>query len=310
MLDLSSIFLIFGSAFMLLLLIQFARILKTRGVEPMAELGLPHVEPMAEVASSPTGTLLSTQAPNRTFETWLFALTSPLINRVSTGPELELHFIQRCSIQTILPFPQVRDNCYFEIKLIELTATTNLVIGLSPKDETYTKFPGKGKHSVGLESDSGLLFINNLSHEYGDRLVPGDVVGCGFRPQTDRVFFTRNGRRYPRVVFEAQNQDIYPTLYADGPCVVGFNFGQHGFTLASANSRVWAYGPQSTGGPAPSYAHHSTDFNLRSSRYFYSELNPAHPFPVAEALPTLRPPPYVPNYGVDPPYAPLSSPQY
>lgn len=142
--ELPTVFLTFGSIFMLLLLVQFARILRNREQEPDAEMGIPEVTIMAETTVIPSSpeTLAATRPQNTTVDSWLFTLTSPLINRVSTGADFELHFIQSCSIQTVLPFPRERENCYVEIRFIELPETTNLVIGLAPKDLLHDKIPG------------------------------------------------------------------------------------------------------------------------------------------------------------------------
>ncbi|KAJ9071148.1 Protein ssh4 [Entomophthora muscae] len=318
MIELPTVFLTFGLIFMLLLLVQFARILRTREQEPDAEMGMPEVGPMTEATATPSspGTLAATRPQNSTADSWLFTLTPPLINRVSTGADFELHFVQPCSIQTVLPFPRERENCYFEIRFIELPETTNLVIGLAPKDEVHDKIPGKGKHSVGLETNSGFLLTSNFSHEYGNKIFPGDVIGCGFRPLNDRVFFTRNGRRYPRVVFEHQSQDIFPTIYASGPCVVEYNFGQHGFTLSSANTRGYGLtAPNQLSVPPPSYNHHSMDMSIRSSRdsesFMISESTSTHLLsPTIQLSPTTRPPPYVSsNEIVSPTFNPSTSHQ-
>ncbi|KAJ9075185.1 hypothetical protein DSO57_1038492 [Entomophthora muscae] len=53
MIELPTVFLTFGSIFMLLLLVQFARILRTREQEPDAEMGMPEVGPMTEATATP-----------------------------------------------------------------------------------------------------------------------------------------------------------------------------------------------------------------------------------------------------------------
>lgn len=295
--DWASIFLIFGTILLVLLLIQIARVLRARHTDIAPDLS----SPMNVVF--PSDTLLNpnhtSREANQTTETWLFVITTPLINRITAGQEYELHFIQTCSIQSVKPFPTTRENSYYEIKIIELPSSTTLVIGLAPQDTSHNVLPGKNKNSIGLESNRGQLLTTNLCHEYGDKFNVGDIIGCGFRPLSERVFFTRNGRRYPRVVFEATSSPVFPTIQANGPCVVEFNFGHRAFVLSTANSRNYGLvTPDQLTVPPPSYGHHSMDLSICSSRdsnsFMLSDSLSAHMLsPINSTSSSLLPPPYI-----------------
>ncbi|KAI9296819.1 hypothetical protein K502DRAFT_288864 [Neoconidiobolus thromboides FSU 785] len=212
--------------------------------------------------------------------------------------ERELHFNEPCCIQTIEPFPQLKENCYFEIKVIELPETTNLFIGIAPKDISNNNMPGRIKNSISYSIKSGELIISDFTHEYGNKLYPGDILGCGYRPNKERVFYTRNGRRYPRIVFEAHEETLlYPTIYSDGPCTIEYNFGQVGFVLISANSRNYGLSqPNNLIVPPPSYQNYSSDMSIISPRetnsFFSDSTCPNTP---SATSPAHCPPPYNTN---------------
>ncbi|KAI7588163.1 hypothetical protein KC316_g4618, partial [Hortaea werneckii] len=80
--------------------------------------------------------------------------------------------------------------------------------------------------------------------------VQGDVIGCGYRPRTGTIFFTRNGKRLEEVAHGLKTQNFFPTIGANGPCNVHVNFGQMGFVFIEANVKKWGLAPQ-TGSLAP-----------------------------------------------------------
>jgi SPRY domain len=75
-------------------------------------------------------------------------------------------------------------------------------------------------------------------------------VGCGYRPRTGTIFFTRNGRKLEDVAHGLKNQNFFPSVGANGPCHVHVNFGQSGFVFIEANVKKWGLAPM-TGSLAP-----------------------------------------------------------
>lgn len=85
---------------------------------------------------------------------------------------------------------------------------------------------------------------------YAPPYVRGDVVGCGYRPRTGTVFFTRNGKKLDDVTHTLKTQNLFPTVGATGPCSVHVNFGHMGFVFIEANVKKWGLAPM-TGSLAP-----------------------------------------------------------
>lgn len=85
---------------------------------------------------------------------------------------------------------------------------------------------------------------------YGPSYVQGDVIGCGYRPRTGTVFFTRNGKKLEDVAHGLKTQNLFPAVGANGPCQVHVNFGQSGFVFLEANVKKWGLAPM-TGSLAP-----------------------------------------------------------
>ena len=85
---------------------------------------------------------------------------------------------------------------------------------------------------------------------YGPSFVQGDVIGCGYRPRTGTVFFTRNGKKLDDVAHGLKTQNLFPAVGANGPCSVHVNFGQSGFVFIEANVKKWGLAPM-TGSLAP-----------------------------------------------------------
>ncbi len=85
---------------------------------------------------------------------------------------------------------------------------------------------------------------------YGPAYVQGDVIGVGYRPRTGTIFFTRNGKRLEDVVHGLKSPNFFPSVGANGPCMVHVNFGQAGFVFIEANVKKWGLAPM-TGSLAP-----------------------------------------------------------
>lgn len=79
-------------------------------------------------------------------------------------------------------------------------------------------------------------------------------MGCGYRPRTGTIFFTRNGKRLEDAYTGMMRHNLFPTVGATGPCVLHVNFGQSGFVFVEANVKKWGLAPASgTLAPPPAY---------------------------------------------------------
>jgi hypothetical protein len=89
----------------------------------------------------------------------------------------------------------------------------------------------------------------------------------GYRPRTGTIFFTRNGKRLEDVVHGLKSQNFFPSIGANGPCVVHVNFGQSGFVFIEANVKKWGLAPM-TGSlaPPPPYGSEQGSILLESGR--------------------------------------------
>ncbi|CCG83961.1 protein of unknown function [Taphrina deformans PYCC 5710] len=159
-----------------------------------------------------------------------------------------------CSVQTNLPLPKQNDMYYWEAKLHELPANTMVAIGLATKPYPAFRLPGFNKYSVAYLSDGTRRRSQPFFGKgYGPVGRQGDVIGCGYKPRTGTVFFTRNGKRLEEAATNLK-KSIFPTVGANGPCSVHINFGQAGFVFIEANVKKWGLAPMNgTLLPPPAY---------------------------------------------------------
>ncbi|PKC06973.1 hypothetical protein RhiirA5_255249, partial [Rhizophagus irregularis] len=112
-------------------------------------------------------------------------------------------------------------------------------VGLSTKPYPYFRLPGWNKHSVGYQSNNGSLYHNDMNSgkEYALSYTVGDTIGCGYKPGTNEIFFTKNGdylgpyttSNFTNNPFIANDDNLrhiwYPTIAANGQCKLEINFG-------------------------------------------------------------------------------------
>ncbi len=170
-------------------------------------------------------------------------------------------------VQSNLPLPKLNDVYYWEVKIFDLPSTTSLAIGLATKPYPPFQLPGFGRLSVAYHSNG------DRSHNYpftarpfGPELKEGDVLGVGFRPRAGTVFFTRNGRKLEDAYIGLIPWNLFPSIGADGSCVVHVNLGQSGFVFIEANVKKWGLAPSvGTLAPPPAYGKEHGDILLASS---------------------------------------------
>ncbi|CCU97343.1 unnamed protein product [Malassezia sympodialis ATCC 42132] len=174
-----------------------------------------------------------------------------------------------CSIQSNLPLPKQNEVYYWEAKMFNKPATTNVAVGLSTKPYPSFRAPGLCKHSVGYFSQDGSKCYNHPFHmqSYGPAYVHGDVIGVGYRPRSGSVFFTRNGMRISEAFVGLYSYNLFPTISADGPAEIHVNFGQAGFVFIEANVKRWGLAPMvGTLAPPPAYGQDKDSILIESAQ--------------------------------------------
>ncbi|RKP37787.1 concanavalin A-like lectin/glucanase domain-containing protein, partial [Dimargaris cristalligena] len=189
---------------------------------------------------------------------WQFVLSSEINCMPQMDDRTELIFYggENC-VQTNLPIPKQNPVYYFEVKLHEKPRETNVAVGLATKPYPSWRLTGWNRHSVGYHSETGRVFHNNPFRgiNLGEPCFEGDIIGIGYQPRSGTVFFTRNGRRYKSVT-SGLLYDLFPTISADGYCILSANFGQRGFVFIEANVKRWGLAPpEGTICPPPMYGH-------------------------------------------------------
>jgi hypothetical protein len=119
---------------------------------------------------------------------------------------------------------------YYEVTVMdnEDPRSINIAIGLATKPYPNFRLPGHNLYSVGYHSINGKKYNNdNVGVSYGPEwLEAGDTVGCGYYSDTGDIFFTFNGD-YLDTAFTGLKHTWFPSIGANGPCVVETNFGDN-----------------------------------------------------------------------------------
>ncbi|KAF9100231.1 Rsp5p-dependent ubiquitination, sorting of cargo proteins at the multivesicular body [Mortierella sp. GBA35] len=180
-------------------------------------------------------------------------------HRVQVHDRTELSFLTinqlETSVQTNLPMPKQQEVYYWEVKMFEKSPDTVVSVGVSTKPYPNTRMPGWNRHSVAYFSKDGQKYCNSpfSGYPYGPVYFEGDVIGCGYRPRTGTIFFTRNGKRLEDA-YTGLTFNLFPTVGANGPCMLHVNLGQSGFVFVEANVKKWGLAPASGSlAPPPAY---------------------------------------------------------
>ncbi|KAF9103253.1 Rsp5p-dependent ubiquitination, sorting of cargo proteins at the multivesicular body [Mortierella sp. AM989] len=199
--------------------------------------------------------------------------------RVQVHDRTELSFPSmnqmEASVQTNLPMPKQQEVYYWEVKMFEKSVDTVVSVGVSTKPYPSTRLPGWSRHSVAYFSKDGRKYCNSpfSGYPYGPIYFEGDVIGCGYRPRTGTIFFTRNGRRLEEA-YTGLRFNLFPTVGATGPCILHVNLGQSGFVFVEANVKKWGLAPASGSlVPPPAYGSERGSILLEAG----SLMSPAPP---------------------------------
>ncbi|KAK7954912.1 ssh-4 [Apiospora saccharicola] len=186
---------------------------------------------------------------------------------VEARTEIEF-FDSECTVMSNLPVPKQNEVYYWEAKIYDKPDSTLLSIGMATKPYPLFRLPGFHKYSVAYTSTGHRRYNQpfNGTH-YGPPFVQGDVIGIGYRPRTGTIFFTRNGKKLEDVVHGLKGPNFFPSVGANGPCIVHVNFGQAGFVFIEANVKKWGLAPM-TGSlaPPPPYGSEQGSILLESGR--------------------------------------------
>ncbi|KAG0042195.1 Rsp5p-dependent ubiquitination, sorting of cargo proteins at the multivesicular body [Gryganskiella cystojenkinii] len=189
------------------------------------------------------------------------------------------------SVQTNLPMPKVQEVYYWEVKMFEKHADTVVAVGVATKPYPNSRLPGWNRHSIAYNSRDGSKYCNSIfqGYPYAPCFYEGDVIGCGYRPRTGTLFFTRNGKRMEDAymgfggvlptslpegspsISPSSIANLFPTVGATGPCVLHVNLGQSGFVFVEANVKKWGLAPASGSlAPPPAYGRERGSILLES----------------------------------------------
>lgn len=204
---------------------------------------------------------------------------------VEARTEIEF-FDSECTVMSNLPVPKQNDVYYWEAKIYDKPENSLVSIGMTTKPYPLFRLPGKAmprrsvlrhpkltwpgfhKYSVAYLSDGARRYNQPFTATpYGPQIVQGDVIGVGYRPRTGTIFFTRNGKRMEDAVHGLKSQNFFPSIGANGPCIVHVNFGQAGFVFIEANVKKWGLAPM-TGSlaPPPPYGSEADTILLETGR--------------------------------------------
>ena len=167
----------------------------------------------------------------------------------------ELTFLgPECCIHTNLPLPRQNEVYYWEVKIHDKAPDTLISIGLTSKPYPPFRLPGYIKTSFAYFSDSTRRLSQPFDdRQYGQEMMTGDVVGCGYRPRSGSIFFTRNGKKIEDVAY-GQRMNLFPAIGALGQCTLHVNLGQMGFVFIEGNVKKWGLAPMvGTLAPPPQY---------------------------------------------------------
>ncbi|KAJ1973657.1 Protein ssh4 [Dimargaris xerosporica] len=165
-------------------------------------------------------------------------------------------------VQTNLPVPKTKLVYYFEVKIVKKDPSTNVSVGWSTRPFPWWRMTGTSRYSIGYHSHRGLIYRNHPFTPLAsiEEYAEGDVIGCGFRHRSGKVFFTRNGELMG-ILNARMFYTVYPTLSSNGPCVLQANFGLSEFLLPHANVRQWGFAnPEDTRPPPPAYGQNADTY--------------------------------------------------
>ncbi|KAF8538308.1 hypothetical protein BDD12DRAFT_806234 [Trichophaea hybrida] len=123
----------------------------------------------------------------------------------------------QCSVIGNRPFPLGNLGLnYFEISILEGPQRWDLSIGFCGGHTLQTTHPGFYLFSSAYFSDGYRKSGSSGWEYYGPSYSTSDVVGCGIDWETERYFFTLNGRKLESIVSTDLRRRIYPVVGFSG----------------------------------------------------------------------------------------------
>lgn len=134
-----------------------------------------------------------------------------------------------------------------------MSSVTSL-LGTACKPYPEYRLPGWNRLSAGLHLDDLQKFFEdpNGGRPYDNslaRIVPGDVIGCGFEFKTASLFYTYNGERlksaFRGIYLPRQEHDVYAAIGVGGPgrnqLIVNFGGDDQKYLFSWKPGREWAW---------------------------------------------------------------------
>ncbi|KAI9223548.1 hypothetical protein BC828DRAFT_375663 [Blastocladiella britannica] len=183
-------------------------------------------------------------------------------------PDIADPFPVKALVQTSLPAPMlalgdsgmsVAPLIYFEVTVAALGSRlrggravpeeTRVAVGLGSRPITTCCLPGTYLWSVALDSEHGVLSLRHSSrtspltisgrgnNNNNNKLVAGSVIGVEIDTRSRKVTFTVDGKLLNLIVAIPKDVEVvYPSIGADGPCVLEANFGTAPFCASGSAS--------------------------------------------------------------------------
>ncbi|KAF8533003.1 hypothetical protein BDD12DRAFT_810530 [Trichophaea hybrida] len=123
----------------------------------------------------------------------------------------------QCSVIGNRPFPPGNLGLnYFEISILEGPQHWDLSIGFCGGHILQKEHPGFYLFSSAYFSDGDRKSGSSDWEKYGPSYLTNDVVGCGIDWETERYFFTLNGRKLESIICTDLRRRIYPVVGFSG----------------------------------------------------------------------------------------------
>jgi len=166
------------------------------------------------------------------------------------------------SVITNRVLEKLKENCYFEIELTDIEESTNVIVGLCPKEDYRSNIdPGLTEHGMSMHSNGGAVYFQGKKRLQYDIVAEyGETLGMGFNFDENRVWMFYNGRFLNEpistgkkgkdeevkeekddkskelaelgVIRMKSGKKYSPIIAANGPCTITINIGGAPFRIA------------------------------------------------------------------------------
>ncbi|KPA81804.1 putative ubiquitin-protein ligase [Leptomonas pyrrhocoris] len=127
---------------------------------------------------------------------------------------------------------------YYEVHVVDVYQGGYVSIGLGPADYSLSQMPGWDSDSFAYDGFEGSIYANRSPHVIGSTFGMGDVVGCGWNIDTEKLFWTRNGKLVHSLKTTPATTQLCPLIGMKGKGCVLVNFGASPFAYQAWGSPV------------------------------------------------------------------------